>query len=49
MNGNDADRGRCDLSFDIVGINCEGLLIGVAEYDPATSLRDCFRCRDPGV
>ena len=40
MHWNDSDRGRCDLSFDIGGINREGFLIRVAEHDPAAGLRD---------
>src|SRR6516225_5131236 len=44
MNWNDSDGGRGNLCFNINRINRESLLIGVAEYDSPTSLRDCLRC-----
>src|SRR6478736_1495060 len=49
MNRNDADGGRCDLSFDFNGINRKGFFICVAEHDPAASLRYCLGCRYPGM
>ena len=49
MNRNDADGGRCDLSFDFDGINREGFLIRVAKHDSAAGLRYCLGCRDPGM
>src|SRR6266542_4705178 len=44
MHWNDSNRGRCDLSFDIDGIDREGFLIRIAEHDAAASLRDRLRC-----
>src|SRR5882724_98861 len=49
MNRNDADGGRCDLSFDFDGIDSKGFFIGVAEHHLAASLRYCLGCRDPGM
>src|SRR5213592_4829353 len=49
MNRNDADGGRCDLSFDFDGINRKSFFVGVAEHDPAAGLCYCLGCRDPGM
>src|SRR5262249_22793612 len=49
VNGNDANGGRRDFSFDISGINGEGFLVRVTIHDSSPSLRDGLRCRDPGM
>ncbi len=44
MDWNNADRGRCDLSLYILGVDRESFLICIAEYDPTAGLRDRLRC-----
>ena len=49
VNGNDANGGRRDLSFNISRINGEGFLVRVTKHDSAASLRYCLGGRDPGM